>query len=106
MPALEAIACWIVISPNTPGYVGDIEIAAQLSEIGVMLLMFGVGLHFSLNDLLAVKRIAVPVVIVQMTVATVLGTIMAMSWGNGLSGVDWCWVFLYPARVRLFYYKP
>ena len=82
VPALVGyLLAGIVISPNTPGYVGDIEIAAQLSEIGVMLLMFGVGLHFSLNDLLAVKRIAVPGAIVQMTVATVLGTIMAMSWG-------------------------
>ncbi len=81
-PALVGyLLAGIVISPTTPGYVGDIEIAAQLSEIGVMLLMFGVGLHFSLEDLLSVKRIALPGAIVQMAVATVLGTIMATSWG-------------------------
>ena len=81
-PALVGyLLAGIVISPTTPGFVGDIEIAAQLSEIGVMLLMFGVGLHFSLEDLLSVKRIALPGAIVQMAVATVLGTIMATSWG-------------------------
>jgi len=70
-----------MIGPDSPGCVADIDIASQLSEIGVMLLMFGVGLHFSVNDLLAVKRIAVPGAIVQMSLATVLGVALADSWG-------------------------
>ncbi|PTQ84581.1 YbaL family putative K(+) efflux transporter [Nitrosomonas ureae] len=81
-PALVGyLLAGIAISPSTPGFVADIDIASQLSEIGVMLLMFGVGLHFSLNDLLAVKRIAVPGAIVQMTVATLLGIALADWWG-------------------------
>ncbi|SEF63874.1 YbaL family putative K(+) efflux transporter [Nitrosomonas ureae] len=81
-PALVGyLLAGIAISPATPGFVADIDIASQLSEIGVMLLMFGVGLHFSLNDLLAVKRIAVPGAIVQMTVATLLGMALADWWG-------------------------
>ena len=60
VPALVGyLVAGIIIGPATPGFVADMHIASQLSEIGVMLLMFGVGLHFSLNDLLAVKRIAV-----------------------------------------------
>ncbi len=81
-PALVGyLLAGIAISPSTPGFVADISIASQLSEIGVMLLMFGVGLHFSLDDLLAVKRIAVPGAIVQMAVATALGMTLAMWWG-------------------------
>jgi monovalent cation:H+ antiporter-2, CPA2 family len=70
-----------LIGPATPGFVADVELAAQLAEIGVMLLMFGVGLHFSLDDLLAVRRIAVPGALVQIAVATALGTGTAMLWG-------------------------
>ena len=81
-PALVGyLLAGIAIGPSTPGYVADIGIASQLAEIGVMLLMFGVGLHFSLNDLLAVKRIAVPGAIVQMAVATGLGIALANWWG-------------------------
>ena len=73
--------------PSTPGFVADMHIASELSEIGVMLLMFGVGLHFSIGDLLSVKRIAIPGAIVQMSLATVLGAVLAhwwgWSWGNG-----------------------
>ncbi|WP_374565012.1 YbaL family putative K(+) efflux transporter [Nitrosomonas sp.] len=80
-PALVGyLLAGIAISPSTPGFVADIGIASQLSEIGVMLLMFGVGLHFSLDDLLSVKRVAVPGAIVQMAVATVLGMALASSW--------------------------
>lgn len=80
-PALVGyLLAGIAISPATPGFVADIGIASQLSEIGVMLLMFGVGLHFSLDDLLAVKRIALPGAIVQMTVATILGMALASWW--------------------------
>ncbi|MDP2154100.1 MAG: YbaL family putative K(+) efflux transporter [Methylotenera sp.] len=71
----------ILIGPATPGFVADAHIASQLSEIGVMLLMFGVGLHFSIEDLMSVKRIAIPGAIVQMTIATLLGMYVASTWG-------------------------
>ena len=87
VPALVGyLLAGIIIGPATPGFVADVHIASQLSEIGVMLLMFGVGLHFSLNDLLAVKRIAVPGAVVQMGLATVLGMGMAWWWGWSLGG--------------------
>lgn len=87
VPALVGyLLAGIAIGPATPGYVADIGIASQLSEIGVMLLMFGVGLHFSLKDLMAVKRIALPGAVVQMTVATLLGMALAMSWGWSFGG--------------------
>ena len=59
----------------------DVGIASQLSDIGVLLLMFGVGLHFSLADLLSVKRVAVPGAVVQMGLATLLGMGLAWAWG-------------------------
>jgi CPA2 family monovalent cation:H+ antiporter-2 len=71
----------IIIGPATPGFVADAELSNQLAEIGVMLLMFGVGLHFSLNDLLAVRRIALPGAIFQIAVATLLGLSAAILWG-------------------------
>jgi CPA2 family monovalent cation:H+ antiporter-2 len=78
----------VIIGPATPGFVADVELSSQLAEIGVMLLMFGVGLHFSLDDLLAVRRIALPGAIVQIAVATLLGTSVAALWGWSLaSGV-------------------
>ena len=76
----------IVIGPATPGFVADAELSSQLAEIGVMLLMFGVGLHFSLEDLLAVRRIALPGAIVQITVATLLGIAVTSLWGWSLAG--------------------
>lgn len=82
LPALVGyLLAGIVIGPATPGFVADVDTAAQLSEIGVMLLMFGVGLHFSLDDLLSVKRIALPGAVVQMGLATVLGMGLAHWWG-------------------------
>jgi CPA2 family monovalent cation:H+ antiporter-2 len=82
LPALVGyLLAGIAIGPATPGFVADVGIAAQLSEIGVMLLMFGVGLHFSLKDLMAVKRIALPGAVVQMGAATLLGLGLAMWWG-------------------------
>jgi monovalent cation:H+ antiporter-2, CPA2 family len=82
LPALVGyLLAGIALSPATPGFVADMEIASQLSEIGVMLLMFGVGLHFSIDDLLSVKRIALPGAIVQMTLATLLGMGVAWWWG-------------------------
>ncbi|MEC5216254.1 CPA2 family monovalent cation:H+ antiporter-2 [Actimicrobium sp. GrIS 1.19] len=81
VPALVGyLAAGILIGPATPGFVADAQIASQLSEIGVMLLMFGVGLHFSLSDLLAVKRIAIPGAVVQMVIATLLGMFIAWCW--------------------------
>ena len=71
----------VIIGPSTPGFVADASLAQQLAEIGVMLLMFGVGLHFSLEDLLAVRKIAVPGAIVQILVATALGAGVATLWG-------------------------
>ena len=82
LPALVGyLAAGIVIGPFTPGFVADAALAAQLAEIGVMLLMFGVGLHFSLDDLLQVKRVAVPGAVVQMAAATAMGAAMAHAWG-------------------------
>ncbi len=82
LPALVGyLVAGIIIGPATPGFVADIELSRQLAEIGVMLLMFGVGLHFSLNDLLAVRRIALPGAIVQIAVATALGAAVAALWG-------------------------
>jgi CPA2 family monovalent cation:H+ antiporter-2 len=85
IPALVGyLVSGIIIGPGTPGFVADVHLASQLSEVGVMLLMFGVGLHFSLTDLLAVKRIAIPGAVVQMAIATVLGMLIAWAW-------DWSW---------------
>lgn len=80
-PLVGYLLAGIAIGPATPGFVADIDLAGQLAEIGVMLLMFGVGLHFSMKDLLAVKRIAVPGAVVQIMVATALGYGLARWWG-------------------------
>ena len=80
-PLVGYLLAGILIGPYTPGFVADIGLATQLAEIGVMLLMFGVGLHFSLGDLMAVKRIAVSGAIAQMLVATLLGLALATWWG-------------------------
>ena len=80
-PLVGYLVAGIVIGPATPGFVADVGLASQLAEIGVMLLMFGVGLHFSLGDLMAVRRIAVPGAIVQIAVATALGVATALFWG-------------------------
>jgi CPA2 family monovalent cation:H+ antiporter-2 len=85
MPALVGyLLAGVIIGPATPGFVADVDITGQLAEIGVMLLMFGVGLHFSLNELLAVRKIALPGAVVQMAVATALGMGVAMLWGWSL----------------------
>ncbi len=80
-PLVGYLVAGIVIGPATPGFVADVGLARQLAEIGVMLLMFGVGLHFSLGDLMAVRRIAVPGAVVQIAVATALGVATALFWG-------------------------
>ena len=71
----------VVVGPFTPGYVGDVNLSKQLAEIGVMLLMFGVGMHFSVRDLLAVRGVALPGAIVQSLTATILGFVTARLWG-------------------------
>lgn len=75
----------VAVGPFTPGYVADQELAPQLAEIGVILLMFGVGLHFSVKDLLAVRRIAIPGAVAQILVATALGIGLAhlLGWTLG-----------------------
>lgn len=80
-PLVGYLLAGIIVGPYTPGFVADMELAGQLAEIGVMLLMFGVGLHFSINDLLAVKRIAIPGALVQIAAATALGAGAALWWG-------------------------
>lgn len=80
-PLIGYLVAGIIISPNTPGIVADIHLANQLAELGVMFLMFGVGMHFSLNDLLLVRRIALPGAILQIAVATLLGVAVSMFWG-------------------------
>src|SRR3954471_11184655 len=71
LPALVGyLLAGVLIGPFTPGFVAHAGIAGELAEIGVMLLMFGVGLHFSLEDLLAVRKIALPGAVLQITVAT------------------------------------
>jgi CPA2 family monovalent cation:H+ antiporter-2 len=85
LPALVGyLLAGIVIGPFTPGFVADTSLAGQLAEIGVMLLMFGVGLHFSLDDLLSVKKIALPGAVVQIAVATAMGMGVAHWWGWSL----------------------
>ena len=82
LPALVGyLIAGVIIGPGTPGFVADLELSRQLAEIGVILLMFGVGLHFSLDDLMAVRRIALPGAIAQIAVATALGFTAAWFWG-------------------------
>ncbi|MEW9572236.1 YbaL family putative K(+) efflux transporter [Rhodanobacter sp. Si-c] len=82
LPALAGyLLAGVVVGPFTPGYVADGHIAHELAEVGVVLLMFGVGLHFSLKDLLSVKSIAIPGALGQMAVATVLGVLLGWALG-------------------------
>jgi CPA2 family monovalent cation:H+ antiporter-2 len=83
-PLVGYLLAGVLAGPFTPGFVGDAQIAPQLAEIGVILLMFGVGLHFSLRDLMSVKNIAIPGAVAQIVVATVLGWGLAelMGWSH------------------------
>ncbi|MDP3224511.1 MAG: cation:proton antiporter, partial [Rubrivivax sp.] len=82
LPALVGyLLAGVLIGPHTPGFVADVALAGQLAEVGVMLLMFGVGLHFSIDDLMAVRKVAVPGAVVQMVVATAMGAGVALWWG-------------------------
>src|SRR5580765_8704375 len=89
LPAIVGyLIAGVVVGPFTPGFVADTGLAPQLAEIGVILLMFGVGLHFSPRDLMAVRGIAVPGAVFQIAAATALGAVLAhlwgWSWGSGL----------------------
>jgi len=83
-PLVGYLLAGILLGPGTPGFVADVGLAAQLAEIGVMLLMLGVGLHFSVADLLAVRGIAVPGAVLQIGVATAMGMGVAAFWGWSL----------------------
>lgn len=87
-PIVGYLIAGVVVGPNTPGFSGDPKLASQLAEIGVILLMFGVGLHFHLKDLLAVRGIAVPGALGQSAAATVacmgIATLAGLSWQSGL----------------------
>jgi CPA2 family monovalent cation:H+ antiporter-2 len=80
-PLVGYLVAGILVGPATPGFVADVELSQQLAEIGVILLMFGVGLHFSLDDLLSVKKIVVPGAIGRIVVATVLTMGVTRLWG-------------------------
>lgn len=84
-PIVGYLLAGLLVGPYTPGFVADRALANQLAEFGVILLMFGVGLHFRIEDLLAVKKVAVLGAICQSTVATVLGTLAARAFG-------WSWL--------------
>ncbi|EJD6368203.1 Kef family K(+) transporter [Providencia rettgeri] len=83
-PLVGYLAAGVLAGPFTPGFVADAALAPELAEIGVILLMFGVGLHFSLKDLLAVKSIAIPGAIAQIAVATLLGLGLSLLFGWGI----------------------
>lgn len=82
-PIVGYLLAGVMVGPNTPGFVANRHMAEQLAEVGVILLMFGVGLHFHLKELLAVRRIALPGAIVQSLVATILGTLVVWAFGWG-----------------------
>lgn len=80
-PLIGYLLAGVAVGPFTPGFVADAEVAPQLAEIGVILLMFGVGTHFSLQDLWAVRKIALPGAAAQIVVATALGLSVSAVWG-------------------------
>src|SRR5690606_5206254 len=80
-PIVGYLIAGVAIGPFTPGFVANAAIAEQFSEVGVILLMFGVGIHFDLKDLLAVRKVAVPGAVVQSAVATVLGAFVTSLFG-------------------------
>ncbi len=80
-PLVGYLLAGVAVGPFTPGFVADGKLAAQLAEIGVIMLMFGVGMHFSLRDLLSVRAVAVPGALVQVAAATGMGAALAHLWG-------------------------
>ncbi|MGE0459577.1 MAG: YbaL family putative K(+) efflux transporter [Bauldia sp.] len=85
-PLVGYLIAGVLVGPHTPGFVGDMALAQQLAELGVILLMFGVGLHFSLKDMMAVRRIALPGAVFQIAIATVHGAGMGLWLGWSFEG--------------------
>jgi len=85
-PLVGYLIAGVLVGPHTPGFVADQELGAELAELGVILLMFGVGLHFSLKDLLSVRAIAIPGAVVQIGCATLLGAGLGLFMGWDLGG--------------------
>jgi CPA2 family monovalent cation:H+ antiporter-2 len=85
-PLVGYLLAGIVVGPFTPGFVADTKLAPELAEVGVILLMFGVGMHFSVRDLLAVRAVAIPGAVAQIVVATALGLGLAHLWGWSFGG--------------------
>ena len=81
-PIVGYLLAGVAVGPNTPGFVADTKLATELSEVGVILLMFGVGLHFHLKDLLAVRRIAVPGALGQILVTSLVAGAVEMAFGG------------------------
>ena len=99
-PIVGYLLAGTLVGPHTPGFVADAALAEQLAEIGVILLMFGVGLQFHLEELLAVRRVAIPGAIAQSAVATVLGALLARGVRLELAGraSSSAWRSRWPAR--------
>jgi CPA2 family monovalent cation:H+ antiporter-2 len=85
-PIVGYLLAGVLVGPHTPGFTADRELAEQLAEVGVVLLMFGVGLQFHLSELLGVRRIAVPGALTQIGVSTALGALVGMAFGWSLPG--------------------
>src|SRR5215208_4639352 len=85
-PIVGYLLAGTLVGPHTPGFVADTALAEQLAEIGVILLMFGVGLQFHIEELLAVRQVAIPGAVAQSVVATALGTLLAVVLGWGAVG--------------------
>lgn len=83
-PIVGYLLAGVIVGPFTPGYVADASLASQLAELGVILLMFGVGLHFSIHDLMTVRKVAVPGALIRIVFGTSLGVIAAHFWGWSL----------------------
>src|ERR1051326_7173992 len=83
-PIAGYLMAGVAVGPFTPGFIGDPAIAQQLADVGVILLMFGVGLHFSLKDLLSLKRAVIPSVFAQVALSATLGAAAAWAMGFGL----------------------
>jgi CPA2 family monovalent cation:H+ antiporter-2 len=98
-PIVGYLLAGIVVGPNTPGFIANHQIAEQLAEIGVVLLMFGVGIHFNLKELLGVRKVALPGALVQSAVATALGATAALTLGWG--GHDWVGSIVYGLAISV-----
>jgi CPA2 family monovalent cation:H+ antiporter-2 len=97
-PIVGYLLAGIVVGPNTPGFIANHQIAEQLAEIGVVLLMFGVGIHFDLKELLHVRKVALPGALVQSAVATALGAVAAVTLGWGH---DWVGAVVYGLAISV-----